>query len=343
MLKRFFAMIVILFASLAITGCIEHEPENATITEPTDSYHAKDISQHSEIPHDIELYEHQELGELCAFPVPELMFYSIEEFLYAYAEVSDGRASDDLTRRARNTDLSSLDTIHLLTNLPEAFQLALIDVHETRVTIVYVVDIDEDAGIGSRNIFMRPHFQLQVYRWTYEDLESWRINSPLDGIMQQTGLTEEDLIDGKYLFYERTNDLHWAQGSNLFMLRMPSVSHGNSDISGFTAEDLGLAPEINVNDVIEFSETVAVNLYDENNISSWRAGDFAMIEEMLQSENVTIAEPADSYPAEDISQHSEISHDETEIYEPREQEELYISPVSEELLQSESVTTAEFE
>jgi len=94
---------------------------------------------------------------------------SIEEFLYAYAEVSDGRASDDLARRARNSDLTSLDTIHLLTNLPEAFKLALIDVRETWVNIVYVVDFDEDAGIGSRNIFMRPHFELQVTRWTYED------------------------------------------------------------------------------------------------------------------------------------------------------------------------------
>jgi len=124
---------------------------------------------------------------------------------------------------------------------------------------------------------------------------------------------------------------------------MPEEAHINNYASGFTAADFGLAAEINANDVIKFAETVAVNLHDENNIASWRAGDFAMIEEMLQSENVTIAEPTDLYHAEDISQHSETSRGETEIYEHREQEELYISPVPEELLQSESVTTTEFE
>ncbi|MCL2576501.1 MAG: hypothetical protein FWE27_00415 [Defluviitaleaceae bacterium] len=103
--------------------------------------------------------------------------------------------SVDLTKRANLTDLTSLDTIYLLTNLPQAFQLVLIDVRKTMITFIYVVDIDEEVGIVSRDIFMRPHFQLQVYRWTDEDLESWRANSPMDGIILHFGFTEEDLIE----------------------------------------------------------------------------------------------------------------------------------------------------
>ncbi|MCL2576500.1 MAG: hypothetical protein FWE27_00410 [Defluviitaleaceae bacterium] len=93
MLKQFSIIFAILFALSVITGCMEYEPESAAAEEPMDSYRAENISQHSKIWHDeIEVYEPQERGELCALPVPEMLFYSLEEFLYAYAEVSDGRA-----------------------------------------------------------------------------------------------------------------------------------------------------------------------------------------------------------------------------------------------------------
>ena len=343
MLKQFSKMFAMLFAALTITGCIQNETESATPAEPVASYHSEDASQHSENIYDepaiYKAHEHSESDFVGCFP-PEMRFFSIEEFIYAYVSVRDGRASDDLARRAINSDFASLDEIYLLTNLPGAYRIAEIMMSDEAVNFIYL-------PIGEEDI-IEIHFN--VTRWTYEDLESWGANSPLDGIMRQDGrrggFTEEELIDGKYYFNGSrfSSSLYWAEGSNRFCLSVFSPLYRNNDVSGFDAADLGLSTEISAHDMIKFAETIAIDLRDENNIATLSAGDFTMIKGLLQSENITIAEPPDEYHAEDISQHNEISYDETEIYEhePLEQDDLYVFPISEELLESESVTTSEF-
>jgi|GEM_PF-1411509 len=338
MLKRFLIIFAMFFAALTITGCIQDEPESTAPAEPIVSYHSEDTSQHGENIFDettiFEAHEHNESYFVGCFP-PEMRFFSIEEFIYAYVSVRDGRASDDLARRAIKSDFASLDEIYLLTNLPESYRIAEIAVFDDTVYFNYLTIGEEDIT----------EIHLNVTRWTYEDLESWGANSPLDGIILQNGFTENDLIDVKYYFCENrfSSSLFWAEGSNRFYLTVSRPLYRNNDVSGFDAAGLGLPAEISAGDMIRFAETVAVDLRDENNITALSTGDFSMIERLLQSENITIAEPPDEYHAEDISQHNEISYDETEIYEPREQGELYIFPVPEELLESEMVTIAEWE
>jgi len=337
MLKQFSKMFAMLFTALTIAGCIQNEPESATPAGSMALYHSEDTSQHSENMYDeTENYEANEQWEGVFSRRSEMLFLSIEEFLDAYVSVRDGNASDDLARRAINSDFASLDEIYLLTNLPGAYRIAEIMISDDTLHFMYL-------PIGEEDII---EIHLNVTRWTYEDLESWGANSPLDGIIRQNGFTENDLIDGKYYFSEGSavSRLYWAEGNNRFRLSVFSPICRNNDVSGFDAADFGLSTEIGARDMIRFAETVAVDLRDENNITALSTGDFSMIEGLLQSENITIAEPPDEYHAEDISQHSEISHDETKIYEHEhlEQDDLYVFPIPEELLESESVTTSEF-
>ncbi|MCL2577768.1 MAG: copper amine oxidase N-terminal domain-containing protein, partial [Defluviitaleaceae bacterium] len=214
-------------------------------------------------------------------------------FFDAYIAAREGRVSSDseIARITAHVDFASLDEIHLLTNLPETFRLNSIMVFDEVVNVWYM-PIEEDTGKTRSNaVSDLQYFQFQVTRWTYEDLESWGVNSPIDGVMRQSGLTEEDYINGKYLFYERTHELFWAQGSNRFVLRMPRVTHENNDALWLSAEELGLAAEFSVNDMLKFTETVTIDLQDEINIAAWSAGDLSMFKELLEPKNTTASEP----------------------------------------------------
>ena len=308
MLKHFAVMLTMLFAMLTMaTGCVRYEPENLTIEESATSYYAEDIediSQNTEnTPTEIKINEPQEEREVCVTPAPPIPYSSLEEFLDAYVAVSEGRAFGELAKKAMDSNLTSLDTLYLLTNIPEEFQLTLIDVREEWVRIVYVVDIPENAVF--RNVFMHPHFELQFTRSTYEDLEEWGYNSPMDGIFNDRDFKEYVQIDEGYYFYERVNTLHWAQGSNLVMLKMPTESQWDFHINGFDFAKLGIdveeldidvdfnitgydstdiefVTEYSLSDILTFAETVTIDLQDTNNIAAWSAGDFTMVEELVR-------------------------------------------------------------
>ncbi|MCL2578295.1 MAG: copper amine oxidase N-terminal domain-containing protein [Defluviitaleaceae bacterium] len=235
----------------------------------------------------------------CLSYVNSLWFYSLEEFFDAYIAAREDRVSSDpgISRITAHVDFASLDEIHLLTNLPETFRLYRIRVFDEAISVFYI-PIDEDTGEQrSDAVLNNQYFHLHVFLWTYEDLESWGINSPLDGIMRQIGreigvdLTEKDLIDGKYLFCERTRTLYWAQGSNRFRLRMPIITNEDNDVTGLSIEELGLAAEFSINDMLKFTETVTIDLQNEINIAAWSAGDFSMFEELLEPEKNTASEP----------------------------------------------------
>jgi len=270
MLKRFIKMLVMLFAVLTI---IAHT--------------GQDVIFASEINH--------------------LEFSSIEEFLEAYIATREGRVSSDLeiARKTAHSNFASLEEIHLITNLPEAFRIDEIWISRELVSIIYVPIAKENTGDTMYN------FILQVTRWTYEVLRSRGYNSPLDNLSLYSDLTEEDLIDGKYLLCEHTSSLYWEQGSNLFILRMLRAAHESNDASRLTAADLGLAADFSVSDMIRFTETVSVNMRDENSIASWSDSDFTMFDELLgraqrEPEITTAAESSDSYHSEDTAQQSEI-------------------------------------
>jgi len=256
----------------------------------------------------------QEITFACV--INYLEFYSLEEFLDAYIAAHEGRISPDLeiARRTEHSNFALLEEIHLIKNLPEKFRLDEISVGRQLVSIAYVA-IAEDAGETRINATENnKYFTLRVTRWTYEDLKHRGYDSPLDDIMSQFGFAEEDLIEGQYLYYERSNTLHWAQDSNLFTLRMPMVLRNIDDALGLTdASNLRLVVENSVYDMIELANTVSVDLRDDNNIVAWRAGDFTMFDALLgraqyKHESTATAEPEQttSYHEEDTPQQSEI-------------------------------------
>jgi len=235
----------------------------------------------------------------CLSYTNSLWFYSLEDFFDAYIAAREGRVSPD-SEKARITahvDFASLDEIHLLTNLPEIFRFDYIRVFDEAIS-VYYVPIDEDTGETRSNaVLNNQYFHLHIFLWTYEDLESWGADSPMDGIMRQFGFTEEDLVKGVYYLREHSRTLYWSQGSNLFSLRMPMVAHGSDDVTGLSVEELGLATEFSVNDMLKFTETVTIDLQNERNIAAWSAGDFSMVEELLEPENTSVAKPMASSDA----------------------------------------------
>jgi hypothetical protein len=210
-------------------------------------------------------YEYEE-PNICSSPVRGLWFASIEELLNAYVAAREGRTFSDSMGgacfRADDINFTALDTIYLLTNLPEAYQLVSIYVHERGLRILYVADE------GSR--FNNPSFSFHFAHFTDEELDSWGMSTPLGSFMEQFGFTEEDYIDGKYLFHALNNELFWAEGGTRLILEVPRTAHRSH-----------IASRYSINDMIRFAETIVIDLQDENNIAAWSAGDFSAIEELL--------------------------------------------------------------
>jgi hypothetical protein len=232
MLKKFLKMSAMLFALLAmVTGCVHAEGASA----------------------ETEIYENEEPDIFISF-ARGFLFTSFEELLSAYAAAHEGKAFSDSQGLGAeaitdDTNFTLLDTIHLLTNLPEEYQIDIIGVGATNIGFHY------NSG-GDILSFL-------VGYLTNEDWESWGYTSPLDSRMRHLGLTEEDLIDGKYLFDVRQNDLYWEEGGTIFTLNIPRTAN------------------YSINDILRFAKTAAIDLQDENNIAAWSAGDFSAIEELL--------------------------------------------------------------
>jgi len=184
----------------------------------------------------------------------QMIFLSLEEFLDTHASVRQGRADDDIAHAATRLDFESINTLYFPVNIPEEYQLASIVVYEEWIRIWFIAGpvTDETWHNALAN---SQYFLLQITRVTYQDLEEWGHTSPLQGIMYSFNLTEDDLIDGKYIYLEVGNILIWAQGSNYLMLHMPQTS----DIIAF-GENITRFEGYSVYDTLQFTETIAIDL-----------------------------------------------------------------------------------
>ena len=218
-MKRLLMILVLVLVLLALAGCGQYD---SGIYGTSDARPEQTPGPPSEIP---------------------LYFRSWEEFFDAHRAAREGNLRGETARRAERADFASLEKL-FLPNLPEAHQLNDIVINESSVQIRYFREFEH---LGTQ--WELSSFTFSFTRWTYEDLESWGAQSPLDGIMRQFGFTEDDLIDGKF-FRERTNTLtvFWAYGSNRLSLSVPR-NVPNTDIAGFT-------------------EVTAVNLLDEDAIAA---------------------------------------------------------------------------
>ena len=192
-----------------------------------------------------------------------LTFWSLEEFLYAHRAVREGTATGRLAEMAASIDFESLEELVLPNNLPGIYQIHQIEVYDTAIWVWFLPEgslaSEEarwDAGIN------RTYFLLRTTRWTYEDLESWGVQSPMDGIMRQDNATEDDLIDGTYHFNERTNTIYWARGSNRLSFHLPNTLPANQST---------------IHDLLPLTQTTTIDLLDEDLITEL-IGDFYQLD-----------------------------------------------------------------
>ena len=289
MLKQFSKVVAIFFAVLAITGCVQYDTESYAIAKSTGLYLADEMLQYSENSSvETESYESPEETTIRGSRIDFLVFASLDEFLYAYVAAREGRVFSDSQPDwiTEHVDLASLETIRLLAKPMGAYRIIEIAVHGEWVNILYANIGEDDTEEARLNAIRNDEvFHFSFSRWTYEDLESWGASSPLDGVMRQDGATERDLIDGKYFLSQSstTNWLFWAEGSNRLMLTMPRTSRANRDTSGIASEEGGLPADPTVYDMLHFTNTVTLDLQNQANIAAWSAGDFTMVEELLES------------------------------------------------------------
>jgi len=205
-------------------------------------------------------------------------FSSLEELLFTYAAAREGRPSrisrdsrqaDRFALNAELVDFVALDTLHILTNIPEGFILDGFDVSEENISAMYVTSQfatgDEiHESLGWRSMF------FSVTRWTYEDLEEWGMSCPLDGVVRKNcpyggifpirgGFTEENLIMGRYHIDRSSTtwySIYWAEGPNRFTLSIPREVFDNSGGRSSGGVTFGRATETNVYDIINFAQYV---------------------------------------------------------------------------------------
>ncbi|MCL2397358.1 MAG: InlB B-repeat-containing protein [Defluviitaleaceae bacterium] len=194
-----------------------------------------------------------------------LEFFSLEEFLYAYRAVRGGSAEGELARVAKSVDFASLEELHLITGIPESYHLTSILIFDELISIRFLPEeylVSDETIHGSR--FSWPYFHFQYNRWTWELLESWGVEDPLDGIMRSDGVRGfadgDHLINGRY-FHER-GTIHWAQDSKRFSLRLPNPPRDSRDSSALGAGIIGFEGNT-VHDLLPFTELTTINLLDD--------------------------------------------------------------------------------
>jgi uncharacterized repeat protein (TIGR02543 family) len=147
-------------------------------------------------------------------------------------------------------------------NLPGAYQFHYMTVYEQSIWFWFVPEQSLASEEARRSAIDRQqYFNLIIFRWTYEDLESWGLQSSMHGIMQQFDFTEEDLIDGRFL-RERTETLLWAQGSELISLTLPRPPLETRDTAPLGAGIIGFTGNT-IHDILPFTQTTTIDLLDE--------------------------------------------------------------------------------
>ena len=227
----------------------------------------------------------------------QLEFSSIEALLASYLIVKEGRADGDIREVvsgwdasrtewdasfsdsgliyvAESTDFTSLETFHLPVGIPEEFQIYRITVSEEDVAIWY---LHKDDMVSEETrwdaIVQQRHFLFGFSRW---DMDT---DFLMDGILRQNGASEEDLIDGKYLFVA-PNLFRWASDRKTFGLYTPLPPRVEGE---FTIDEDGLMEFVvdytveshiwdfvvdtaTPADMVEFAETVTVDLLDTDEV-----------------------------------------------------------------------------
>ncbi|MCL2571305.1 MAG: InlB B-repeat-containing protein [Defluviitaleaceae bacterium] len=176
-----------------------------------------------------------------------LVFLSLDEFIVNHNAIALDRGGSV----ADIINLAGLERLYLPSNLPLEYQLYRLMINENAVNLVYLhIDdmISEDTVMDA--LIQQRHFQFSFTRWD--------VDSPMEGILQQMGATEDDLINGRYLFVE-PNMLIWASDREVIYMYTPLSLSNNIGMPVIIGNELSIY-EASRNQ-IEFTKTSVINLH----------------------------------------------------------------------------------
>ncbi|MCL2420400.1 MAG: hypothetical protein FWD03_00950 [Defluviitaleaceae bacterium] len=191
--------------------------------------------------------------------IDQLEFSSLEEFLVSYNTVRSGRAVGELAALSESVDFMGLERLYLPVAIPDDYQLFRIRVNEETVSFWYLSETDLVSEATIRDaIAQRRDFLFGFTRWNIE--------SPMEGILRQNGATEEDLVDGRYLFIG-SNMVIWASDRDVMTLYTP-VGMQNNRQGELSMETNAAGIFDDVSEQLQFAEINVVNLTDANTVEA---------------------------------------------------------------------------
>jgi hypothetical protein len=153
-----------------------------------------------------------------------------------------------------------LEKFYLPTNIPETYTLFNISMNENFVRLWYLPEehlVSEDAilyAISQRRDFL--------FFFTRKDMDS-----PKQELLDDFGMIEEELIDGRYVFH-RPNLFLWASERSILHMYTPihlDTREGDAlieEITGLVVDGVAYSGE----EMVQFCQVRVVNLLDTNEI-----------------------------------------------------------------------------
>ncbi|MCL2409810.1 MAG: hypothetical protein FWC96_09440 [Oscillospiraceae bacterium] len=239
-MKKFSIVIIAFIILFALAGCGQNGE--------TDVEEGVGTEVETEADTWTEVEEWQE-GSLAGSFIPdELRFSSLEEFLLSYLGAMSSRARGGaLSELEESVDLLSLERFYLPMNIPEEYRLFRILVDEYNVSLWFLPEehLGSDMAISNATASSR-HFLLGVTR-------GLNLENPKAEIVEGYGITEEDLIDGKY-YFNGWNMFIWGSEGEILILYTP------------LPPAVGLSDNGSGDDLVQFTEMYVLDLTDEEAI-----------------------------------------------------------------------------
>jgi len=262
-MKQFTIKGILLILSIMLAGCARYaEPTLTSNPNTIDSNRTEEQMREDALS--------------VSSPVAILEFPSLEAFLNAYLIVRDGASGDindfvsnswgqsgesDLLNLAAGADMASLKTLFLPVGIPDDYVLGRIRVNYLVLSLHFFHFDDMASEYAMQEAYEEErHFDFTIWRWDVEE------SIILGDLLEENNVTEDDLINGIFLFRE-PNSFAWVSDGVRFGLRLPlrlldamNESISATDIDGVSQSD----PE----ELVMFTELRAVNLLDADAITA---------------------------------------------------------------------------
>ena len=268
-MKRFLTIGAFLFLLVMLVACTQYD---AIINEPdgVDPYEEESPALYEQEQEECHTLYEEEL-DAVSWVEDEINFSSVEDFLNAYVIASAGEdiahlisewyepyTGATIASSVANVNFTSLEAFYLPIGIPEDFELWKIRIYEEFVSFILLHPDDmvsEDAiwdAIWSQRVF-----RFGFYRWDVED------SILIDAMLEQSFITEEDLVNGRYQIREHEGIyvLNWVSDRTRFSLHVPRMQLNARGEVVMAAELDGVLLD-DPYELVSFAETVTLDLRD---------------------------------------------------------------------------------